>query len=450
MKEIIVDNFAGGGGTSTGIELAIKRSVDIAINHDPDAIAMHKANHPNTKHFCENVWEVDPRKAAAGRPVALAWFSPDCKHFSKAKGGKPVEKSIRGLAWVAVKWAGQVHPRVIILENVQEFQKWGPLIAKRDKNGRVIKTDKSIAKPGERVPLQDQLLVPDPKKEGKTFKKFVKVLKSLGYEVEYRKLKACDYGAPTNRERFFLIARCDGKNIVWPKPTHGDPNSKEVKLGLLKPWIPSYTIIDWELTCKSIFNRKKPLAQNTMDRIYKGIDKFIINSPKPFILDESAVEKFNKVNHKNNKNILIAGFISQQYKSSIGHSLDNPLGTITTINKNILVMAFLIKYYGADVGQSLNEPLHTVTTKDRFGLVKVYGENYKIVDIEMRMLQPHELFAAQSFPKNYKIDRDYSGKKYPKTKQTARCGNAVPPVFAMHLTKANLPELCTDDLRQAV
>ena len=256
MRELIVDNFAGGGGASTGIELAIGRSVDIAINHDPAAIAMHKANHPTSKHYCESVWEVDPMEATAGDKVGLAWFSPDCKHFSKAKGGKPVEKKIRGLAWIVLKWAGKVRPRVIILENVEEFQTWGPL-----KKGRPIKNRK-----------------------GETFRKWKEQLESLGYVVDHRELKACDYGAPTIRKRFFLIARCDGKKIVWPEPTHGNPNSLEVQAGLLKPWKTAADIIDWEIPCKSIFERKKPLAENTLKRIAKGLEKFVFNNPEPFIV----------------------------------------------------------------------------------------------------------------------------------------------------------------------
>jgi len=233
-REIIVDNFAGGGGASTGIELATGRSVDIAINHDPVAIAMHKANHPTTEHYCESVWEVDPKKSTFGRPVALCWLSPDCKHFSKAKGGKPVEKSIRGLAWVAVRWAATVRPRVIMLENVEEFKTWGPLL----KDG-----------------------MPDPDRKGRTFNAFVNALKRQGYQVEWRELRACDYGAPTIRKRLFLIARCDGHPIVWPEPTHGAPESKEVKSGRLKPWRTAAEIIDWSLPCPSIFERKKPLAE---------------------------------------------------------------------------------------------------------------------------------------------------------------------------------------------
>lgn len=438
FDEIIVDNFAGGGGASTGIELAIGHSVDIAINHDPAAIAMHKANHPETEHYCESVWDVDPVKAVRGRPVGLAWFSPDCKHFSKAKGGTPVNKNIRGLAWVAVRWAATVKPRVIILENVEEFKTWGPLI--KDENGNYY---------------------PDPSKAGYTFEHFVKSLKKLGYAVEWKELRACDYGAPTIRKRFFMIARCDGKPIVWPQPTHGDPESEEVKSDKLKPWRTAAEIIDWSIPCKSIFERKKPLNDSTMNRIAKGIQKFIIGNPNPYILDDKAMvliqmgygdpegkrsldinKPLGTITAGGNKFGLVTAFISTQFKSSTGHELDKPLATITTVNKNALVTAFLIKYYGCDIGQSLNEPLHTVTTKDRFGLITIKGEQYKIVDIGFRMLQPHELFAAQGFPKNYIIDRDYEGKAYPKTAQVARCGNAVPPPFAEALVRANLPELC--------
>lgn len=467
FNEIIVDNFAGGGGASTGIELAIGHSVDIAINHDPAAIAMHKANHPETEHYCESVWEVDPVKAVRGRTVGLAWFSPDCKHFSRAKGKTPVNKNIRGLAWVAAKWAGKVRPRVIMLENVKEFQTWGPLL--KNSNGEYY---------------------PNPKKKGKTFKKFVKHLRNLGYEVEWRELKACDYGAPTIRERFFLVARCDSRPIVWPKPTHGNPNSDEVKSGKLKPWKSAAGIIDWSIPCPSIFDRAKPLAENTLKRIAKGLQKFVLDNPNPFIvrigqtgfggdrlqypLDKPLTTITTKAEHllvtpfltsyhsetkenevrglsvnepihtldTSNRFGLVTAFISTQFKSSIGHGADKPLATVTTVNKNALVTAFLLKYYGADIGQDCNEPLHTITTKDRFGLVTIKGQDYQIVDIGMRMLQPHELFAAQGFPSNYIIDHDYTGKPYPKTAQVARCGNAVPPPFAEALVRANLPELC--------
>jgi DNA (cytosine-5)-methyltransferase 1 len=466
FREIIVDNFAGGGGASTGIELATGLSVDIAINHDPAAIAMHKANHPDTEHYCESVWDVDPVKAVKGRKVGLAWFSPDCKHFSKAKGGKPVEKKIRGLAWIAVKWAVAVKPRVIMLENVEEFKTWGPL------------NDEGY---------------PDDTQKGKTFQSFVKALESLGYEVEFKELRACDFGAPTIRKRFFMIARCDGKPIEWPKATHGDPTRLEVQAGKLKPWRAAEEVIDWSIGTPSIFDRKKPLADNTLRRIARGIERFVINNPKPFIvrigqtgfggdrlqydLDKPLTTITTKAEHclvtpflatyytettengvrgqtlqepiatipTANRFGLVTAFIAKHFGGNYqgpGTDLRQPLGTVTVKDHNALVTAFLMKYYGSDIGQSVTDPLHTVTTKDRFGLVTLKGQDYQIVDIGMRMLQPHELFKAQGFPENYIIDRDFEGKSYPKTAQVARCGNAVPPPFADALVRANLPEMC--------
>lgn len=470
MREIIVDNFAGGGGASTGIEMATGRPVDIAINHDPAAIAMHKANHPETEHYCESIWDVDPREVTRGRPVALCWLSPDCTHFSKAKGGKPRDKNIRGLAWVALRWAATVRPRVIILENVEEFVTWGPLTPEG---------------------------YPDPKQKGRTFRSFVNALRRHGYAVEWRELRACDYGAPTIRKRLFLIARCDGRPIVWPEPTHGAPDSPEVRSGKLKPWRAAAEIIDWSIPCPSIFERKRPLAENTLRRIVRGIWKYVINNPRSFIVPIGG-----------------AAFISRQFGQSVGHGVDEPLGTITaggmgksqlvtaflakyhsetashdargqTLDRPLLtqdtsnrfalvtshlvkmrgtnigqpiteplqtitaggnhfgeVRAFLLKYYGAGVGQACDEPLGTVTTRDRFGLVTIHGVDYQIVDIGMRMLEPHELFAAQGFPLSYIIDRDADGRPYPKHEQVARCGNSVPPPFAEALVRANLPELC--------
>lgn len=475
MRELIVDNFAGGGGASTGIEMAVGRSVDIAINHDSVAILMHKTNHPTTKHYTEDIWEIDPKEATGGQPVGLAWFSPDCKHFSKAKGGKPVDKNIRGLAWVAVKWAKVVKPRVIMLENVEEFKTWGPL--KADEKGD---------------------LYPDPNKKGETFDLFIKALKKLGYKVDFRELKACDYGAPTTRKRFFMIARCDNKPIVWPEPTHSNPEQIEARMGMLKPWRTAAECIDWSIPCPSIFDRKTPLKENTLIRIARGLKKFVIESEEPFILDDKAVflqhyythqgeeargsslnepiatiptanrfglvtafiskyyagsykgagssleEPLHTITSKDH-NALVTAFVSRQFKSSIGHELDKPLATATTVNKSSLVSAFLLKYYSNDHSTiSLKEPLHTITTKDRFGLVTIKGEDYKIVDIGMRMLQPHELFKAQGFPEDYIIDHDYTGKNYPKTAQVARVGNSVSPMIPYNLVKANLPELCFD------
>lgn len=500
FDEMFIDNFAGGGGASTGMEYAIGRSVDVAVNHDPDSISMHEVNHPETKHYCDSVWEVDPEEVVGSRRVGLVWLSPDCKHFSKAKGGKPVEKNIRGLAWVGLRWASKVRPRVIILENVEEFVTWGPLIAARDKTtGRVIKLNGKVASPGEIVPYKEQKKVPDPKQKGKTFNQFVKALRNLGYQVEWKELKASDYGVPTIRKRFFLIARCDRRAIVWPEPTHAAPDTPEVMTGKLNPWRTAAEIIDWSLPVKSIFGREKPLAENTMRRIALGMYKFIINNPKPYI---APVDPFLiKVNHskddvfrgqpiheplqtitaKNGWGIVVPFLAKYNTETSIngvrGQSLDQPLLTQDTSNRfglvaaslikfrgqNIgqpmdeplhtitaggnhhgLVYAFLTAYYGSSIGHTLNDPLGTVTTHDRYGLVlvRVDGVLYEIVDIGMRMLEPHELFAAQGFPKDYIIDINKNGVKYAKAKQVARCGNSVPPQLAAVLVRANLPEHC--------
>lgn len=407
---LIVDNFAGGGGASTGIEQALGRKIDIAINHDPAAILMHKTNHPNTIHYTESVWDVDIREIIAGREVDLVWCSPDCKHFSKAKGGKPVNKNIRGLAWVAIKWAGTVRPKVIILENVEEFQTWGPI----DKNGKPIAKEK-----------------------GRTFRSFINAFKYLGYEVEYKELVAADFGAPTTRKRFFLIARCDGKPIVWPEPTHGPGKI---------PYVAASSIIDWSLEVPSIFDRNKPLAENTLTRIARGIQKYVIEE-EPFIVNDKAY--------------FLSHYYTHQGKEVRCSSLRDPIATIPTQNRFGLVevkfqdievplkdgvAAFLTKYYGCDTGQSLKGPIHTITTKDRFGLVTVRSKNYKIADIGLRMLTAKELFNGMGFPKNYIIERDYTGKKYPTTQQKARCGNAVVPALAKALVRANVYELINNEL----
>ncbi len=475
--ELIVDNFAGGGGASTGIEMATGYSVDIAINHDPEAIRMHKANHPSTKHYCESVWDVDPIQACKGHPVGLAWFSPDCKHFSKAKGGKPKDKAIRGLAWVALRWAGLVRSRVIILENVEEFKTWGPL----NRSHRPIKN-----------------------KQGVTFKKFVKQFKELGYDVEFNELVAADYGAPTKRKRFFMIARCDGKPIKWPKHTHGPLNSEEVKAGLVKPYVGAYTKLDFSIPCPSIFDTSaeikekygiravRPLAYKTMQRIARGIKKFVIDNQEPFIvpigygerqgqaprihdireplptivssgkhyLCAPALIQYHSETSKDdvrgqmikeplmtvdgsNRYGLVTSFLSKFYKSGTGQDIREPLHTITTSAGHFgEVRAFLIKYYGEGTGQDIKEPLDTITSKDRFGLVTIEGVEYQIVDIGLRMLEPKELYGCQGFPDDYIIDHDFEGKTYSRTEQVKRCGNAVPPPFAQALVKANLPELC--------
>lgn len=445
--ELIVDNFAGGGGASTGIEMATGYSVDIAINHDPEAIRMHKTNHPSTKHYCESVWDVDPVKVCGGHPVALAWFSPDCKHFSKAKGGKPKDKNIRGLAWVACRWAGMVKPRVIMLENVEEFKTWGPL----NRAHRPIK-----------------------KKQGITYQKFVRQLQELGYEVQTRELVAADYGAPTMRKRFFLIARCDGRPITWPEPTHAPVDSDAVKAGRLKPYAGAYTQIDFSLPCPSIFDTSeeikqkygiravRPLAEKTMRRIARGIKKFVLDNPEPFIVNRKAYaliqyhsetaahevrgqgirEPIMTVDGSNRYG-LVAGFLSKFYKSGIGQDLREPLHTVTTSPGHFgEVRAFLVKYYGQGTGQTVTEPLDTIPTHDRFGLVAIKGVDYQIVDIGLRMLEPKELYGCQGFPDDYIIDHDYSGKSYPRSEQVKRCGNAVCPPIPAAMVRANLPELC--------
>lgn len=584
FSELIVDNFAGGGGASTGIELATGRPVDIAINHDPDAILMHKTNHPYTWHYQASVWDIDPVEVCRGQRVGLAWFSPDCKHFSKAKGGKPVDKNIRGLAWIVLRWAAKVRPRVIILENVEEFQTWGPV-----RRGRPVKS-----------------------KSGQTFHQWERQLTELGYQIEHRELRACDYGAPTIRNRFFLIARCDGRPIVWPEPTHGDPQSASVKAGKLKPWRTAAEIIDWSLPCPSIFDTaaeikakygiraQRPLAENTLRRIARGIQKFVLENPEPFIIEcnhtssKTAYDCFRglgvdepmhtvtahhgygvvtpvlAVNTMHNtgsapdeplKTITTGGHhmlvaphliqyhseqsgreqrgqaadkplltvdaaprygltvatLTKYYGQGIGQdvaapahtvtakdrealtiahiqkyfdggykgcgsAMDQPIGTVTSEDHNALAVAHVVKFKGKDLGQQPDSPLHTITTSaGEFGAVVTYirkiepgcdmrrwpqvrelldrfcgysiaddevlilmigGVEWFISDIGLRMLTPRELYAAQGFPEDYIIERDYLGHVYGKTKQVARCGNAVPPPFAQALVEVNLPELC--------
>ncbi|HHH0504932.1 TPA: DNA cytosine methyltransferase [Yersinia enterocolitica] len=573
-----------------------------------------------TLHYCESVFDIDPVAATAGRPVGLAWFSPDCRHFSKAKGSKPVKKEIRGLAWVVVRWALAKKPRVVMLENVEEFKTWGPLITAEDGTEH-----------------------PDPARAGETFAAFVAMLTTgidaehpalqeccevlgidinsidakrlqvgLGYVVDHKELRASDYGAPTIRKRFFMVMRCDGLPVVWPEPTHGDPKSLDVQSGHRKPWRTAAECIDWSIPCPSIFERKKPLAENTLRRIARGIQRFVIDNPMPFIVkcnhtssktsydcfrgqaldqplqtitkthgyavvtphitkfrsgatgqecdeplptitagssarpggnghalgmveaklapfiarigqtgfggDRMAYEAEKPLTTITSKaeHLLVAPIIAREFGNSVGHVVDEPSGTITAsgggksrlvsaflakhfggnytgsgadlnqpahtvttvdhhalVTSNLIklrgtckdgqqvtqpmptitagglhigeVRAFLLKYYGNEKeGVSLNDPLHTVTTNDRFGLVTVEGIDYQIVDIGMRMLQPHELYAAQGFPSWYIIDRDYTGTKYAKDKQVARCGNAVPPPFAEALVRANLPEMCIE------
>lgn len=288
-NELIVDLFAGGGGMSTAIEHALGRAPDIAINHNEQALSMHQANHPQTAHYIADVYEVCPHEATNGVPVGYLHLSPDCTHHSQAAGGQPRSKKIRGLAWVGYRWAGQVAPRVISLENVKQILQWGPLIAKRDKaTGRVMKLDGSIAAPGEHVPVREQYLIPDPKRAGQTWRKFVHALQSLGYAVEWRVMNAADYGAPTTRERLFMIARRDGKPIVWPAASHFKTPARGQK-----KWRAAAECIDFTQDCPSIFTRKKPLAEATMRRIAKGLQKFVIDSPSPFIVEIANWSKAN-------------------------------------------------------------------------------------------------------------------------------------------------------------
>jgi DNA (cytosine-5)-methyltransferase 1 len=495
--ELIIDNFAGGGGTSTGLEQAFKRPVDVAINHDPKALAMHRINHPDTKHYCESVWDIDPIEATGNQPVGLVWLSPDCKHFSKAKGGKPVEKKIRGLAWVALRWAAKTRPRVIMLENVEEFKTWGTL----GKDGR-----------------------PCPKGKGRTFKSFVNALNRQGYEVEWRELRACDYGSPTIRKRFFLIARRDGLPIQWPTPTHGHPDSIQVQKGKLKPWRTAAECIDWTIECPSIFTRTRPLATATLERIAKGLDRFVLNSGDPFIVKvnhtsssgevhfrgQSLKQPIQTITGKNGSGIvapvltecanassqrsmpaneplrticaqvkgghhaviaahiaknysgvigsdiqepvhtitakdhnsLVVSHLSKMKNNCVGQDLSEPMHTMTTINQFAEVRAFLTAFYGNEKdGNSVQEPLRTIPTRDRFGLVKVEGVDFQISDIGFRMLQPGELFKAQGFPDSYVHDRglDENGNeiRLTKTEQTRMVGNSVCPQLSRALVEAN-------------
>ena len=553
FEEIIVDNFAGGGGASTGIELATGRIVNIAINHDPAAILMHKTNHPFTQHLQASVWDVDPVEVCGGRPVGLAWFSPDCKHFSKAKGGALVDRKIRGLAWIVLRWAARVRPRVIILENVEEFQTWGPV-----RKGKPIKS-----------------------KSGQTFRKWLSQLTDLGYEVDYRELVAADYGAPTTRKRFVLVARCDGRPICWPERTHAPLDSIEVQSGKCLPWRAAAEIIDWTVPMYSIFASKeelkeqygikavRPLADNTMRRVIRGVDKFTIRSGKPFIvecnhtsnithydtfrggdidypmrtatakhgrgvcvpklraanliqyhteqtehvrangLDDAlpTVDASNRygltVAHlteyygngnplditepmhtvtAHDREALTAVHIQKYFGGVIGAKASDPLPTVTAHDHNALTAAHVVEFKGQDIGQRPDKPLRTITASagefavasvmtvkyepgfdlgywpkirvllnkycgykladDEVLLLWMCGAWHYISDIAMRMLTPAELYAAMGFPPDYIIERDYTGKAYPKTAQVARCGNAVCPPMATAVAKANLPEWC--------
>ena len=620
-QEIFVDNFAGGGGASTGIEIGLGVTVAAAINHDPAAILMHKTNHPYTEHYQASVWDIDPREVCRGRPVAGAWFSPDCKHFSKAKGAALVNREIRGLAWITLRWAALVRPRVIMLENVEEFQTWGPV-----RKGKPVK-----------------------KLAGTTFRKFISQLRDLGYAVEYRELVAADLGAPTTRKRFVLIARCDGRPIVWPERTHAPRDSEEVRSGRLKPWRSAAEIIDWSLPCPSIFERKaeilekyglkavRPLAENTMRRIIRGVDKFTIRSGEPFIIQQkfqNAAQDIGKplttvtavgahelckptlapltisntgssvgadagdpihtvrtggggqmlvtpylaeCNHaggghiadprephktitakhtggivapsfiqyhteqtenvrasglgvpintvdasnryglacanlveyytggrpldvadplhtvtSHDREAVVAAHIAKYYGGVVGEKMEEPLPTVTAIDHNAVCAAHVVKFKGDNLGSNPAEPMQTVTAsagrnracgggtfalckvwlcktgdsglhhwpevrallnrycgytlaEDELLLLEIGGAFYYIADIGLRMLSPRELYNAMGFPPDYIIDRDYTGKPYPKNEQVARCGNAVCPPLAAAVARANFPEYVAGD-----
>lgn len=453
-RELVIDLFAGGGGASTGIEQAIGRHVDIAVNHDPDAVSLHQVNHPQTRHLISDVFEVDPVAVCDGQPVGLLWASPDCKHFSKAKGGKPVSKKIRGLAWVVVKWAKLAKPRMIHLENVEEFQTWGPLL----ENGRVC-----------------------PDRKGRTFRTWKRALERLGYVVEHRELRACDYGAPTIRKRLFLTARRDGLPIIWPAPTHGPGR---------KPYRTAAECIDWSIPCPSIFERERPLVDATLRRIAHGLKRFVIDSAKPFIVPvthqgDSRVHEspgwpvdrpISTVTTQDHHHLVSAQIVGVGGRAgqSRPRSVDEPMQTITAKADAALVTshlaklrgtsnsaatdaplatvsaggmhhaevrALLIKYYGTNQDPQLDEPLHTVTTKDRFGLVTIKGEDYLIAEIGMRMLQPRELYRAQGFPDTYAIERGADGRALSKASQVRMCGNSVCPPMARAIVAANFSDI---------
>lgn len=499
-RELVIDLFAGGGGASTGIEQAIRRHVDVAVNHDREAVSLHQANHPQTKHYVSDVFEVEPLEVTEGRPVGLLWASPDCTFHSKARGGKPHRdrnqaRRRRALAWVVVKWAKIVRPRVICLENVEEFQHWGPL-------------------------LEDGM--PCPERRGQSFQRWLAQLRNLGYQVEWRELRGCDYGAPTIRKRLFLVARCDGQPIAWPKPTHAAPD--QAKALRLKPWRTAAECIDWNVPAPSIFERDRPLAEATCRRIAKGVMRYVVHAAEPFIVPlthqggdrvESLREPFRTITGAKrgeraliaptligidnqssrsgswsakepvrtttteNRHALVTAFLAKHYGGVVGIPVDQPVGTVTTQDHHSLVAssivklrgtskdgqrtdaplhtisaggqhhgevrAFLVKYYGTDQDPQLREPLHTVTTKDRFGLVTVAGEPYAIVDIGMRMLSPRELYRAQGFDDNYIIEHGvdpFTGVTVPltKTAQVRMCGNSVCPPMARALVMANYTE----------
>lgn len=429
---MIIDCFAGGGGASVGIEMALGYPVDIAVNHDPEAIRMHEVNHPNTLHLTEDIFKVDLEKYVNGDNVELMWASPDCTSHSKAKGGQPRKSGLRILPWAVYKHAKVINPNVIIMENVEEIQQWGPL----DENGFPIK-----------------------EKNGEEYKRFIGSMQDLGYDFDCRELIAANYGAPTTRKRWYAVFRNDGKKIKFPSQTH----FKDGIYGVDK-WLECGNYIDWSDLGKSIFDRKKPLAEATQKRIANGISKYIINNDNPYIVKDKKAMAFLIQYHgeqkagdsrgqlltepirtidTSNRYGLVTAFISKFYKTGIGHRCDEPIHTITTSAGHFAVIsAFLIKYYGSGGScQGVDRPLDTITTKDRFGLVNVVvninGEQYIISDIFLRMLKPEELKLMQGFPEDYIIDRDINWRPYPIKEQVARIGNSVVPVMAQKIVEAN-------------
>lgn len=486
MSGMVIDLFAGGGGASVGIESALGRKVDVAINHSAVALAVHKANHPRTRHLEVDIWEAKPKQVTRGRHVELLWASPDCTHFSVAKGGKPRKQNIRSLAWAVIEWARDVRPDVICLENVQEFKGWGPL----GEDGR-----------------------PDKARMGRTFDLWRGRLEVLGYKVDYRVLDASLYGAPTKRRRLFLVARCDGLPIVWPEPTHGDG---------LQPLHTAAECIDWELACPSIFERERPLADKTLWRIAQGIRRFVLESAHPFIVKvnhgkrdhrtESITDPMTTVTAERRghalvaptmvqtsygerkgqrprylnlhqplgtvvaqgqKHALVSAYLAKHFGGVVGIPLTGPTSTVTTQDHHALVAANLVKlrgecvgspldepaptitaggnhiaevrafltaYYGSDGspghGQDPRQPMRTLTTKARLGLVTVSGIDYQIVDIGMRMLEPHELLRAQfgRFAEGYDLSAAVT-----KTAKVRLIGNSVCPEVAEAVVAANLP-----------
>ncbi|WGG48960.1 DNA cytosine methyltransferase [Rugamonas sp. DEMB1] len=491
-NELLIDNFAGGGGASEGIEQAFGRPVDVAINHNGEALAMHAANHPSTAHCQEDVYAVHPGFITGNRPIGLAWFSPDCKHHSKAKGGKPREKKIRGLAWVTLKWGAFQWPRCIALENVEEFRDWGPL----DDAGQPIASEKGRTFDAFLDALSTGLDRNHPDVPeiyaalGADFP-MERLFRGLGYKVEHRILRACDFGTPTIRKRLFVFARRDGLAIHWPKPTHGNPALPSFATSGLKPWRTAADCIDWSIPCTSIFGRKKELADKTLARIAKGVMKYIVNADEPFVVPGDAVPFLTEhANGSTQRNFaadeplrtqcaeikgghfaLVSAMLAKHYGGVVGTAVTVPFGAVTTTDhhsvvtstlvslrnnqagKSILepvptiigggthigeVRAFLIKYYsegGQD--QALTDPMHTIPTKDRIGLVAIRGEDYAIVDIGMRMLTPRELARAQGFPESYILELVHNGKRLSKAAQVRMIGNSVCPPLARALIEAN-------------